>query len=71
MEKFVPYEKRSKKQQRQLNARRRTLWTVNPVTRKPKNSKAYDRAKARKWKDDSMTVPLSVLFASVVIQQKI
>ena len=68
MERFVPYEKRSKKQQRQLNAQRRTLWTVNPVTRKPKNSKAYDRNKARKWKDDSMTVPFPVLFVSVVLQ---
>ena len=55
MEKFVSYEKLSKKKKRELDAKRRTTWgTLNPVTRKPANSKAYNRAKARKWNyDDS------------------
>ena len=49
MEKFVPYEKLSKKQKRALNAKRRGTWgSLDPVTRKPKNPKAYDRKKARK-----------------------
>ena len=58
MEKFVSYEKLSKKKKRELDAKRRTTWgTLNPVTRKPANSKAYNRAKARKWSfDDSSTV---------------
>ena len=54
MEKFVPYEKLSKKKQRELNAMRRGTWGgFNPVTRKPANPKAYNRKTARSWKDDS------------------
>lgn len=50
MEKFVPFEKRSKKQQREQNRQRRGTWGVcNPVTRKPENPKAYCRSKAKKW----------------------
>ena len=61
MEKFIPYEKLSKKEQRKRNAKGRTTWgTLNPVTRKPENSKAYDRRKARKWSDDSASVPLFI-----------
>ena len=49
MEKFTPFEKLSKKKKRELNAKRRGTWgSVNPVTRKPKNPKAYDRKKTRK-----------------------
>ena len=57
MEKFIPYEKLSKKKQRELNAARRGIWTINPVTRKPANPTAYTRKTARKWKDDSHSVP--------------
>ena len=57
MEKFIPYEKLSKKKQRELNAARRTTWALNPVTRKPANPKAYHRKTARNWKDDSNFVP--------------
>lgn len=58
MEKFVSYEKLSKKKKRELNQKRRSSWGgVNPVTRKPANPKVYNRAKARKWiHDDSSTV---------------
>lgn len=56
MEKFVPFEKRSKKKKREQYAKRRGNWGgINPVTRRAE--KAYDRKKARKWSDDSsMTV---------------
>ncbi|MBC8547452.1 hypothetical protein H8711_11000 [Clostridiaceae bacterium NSJ-31] len=59
MEKFVPFEKLSKKKQRELCAKRRGGWgALNPVTRRPENPKAYNRKKARKWSDDSsMTAP--------------
>ena len=57
MEKFIPYEKLSKKKQRELNAARRGTWPINPVTRKPENPKAYHRKTARNWKDDSNSVP--------------
>ena len=53
MEKFVPFEKLSKKRQREENAKRRGTWSgISPVTRKSKNARAYDRKKARKWSDD-------------------
>ena len=53
MDKFIPYEKLSKKEQRERNKARRSTWgAVNPVTRKPANPKAYNRQKARRWKYD-------------------
>ena len=53
MEKFIPYEKLSKKKKRALDAGRRTVWTISPVTRKSENPKAYNRKKAQKWTNDS------------------
>ncbi len=58
MDKFIPYEKLSKKKKRELDKTRRGTWTLNPVTRRPENPKAYNRRTARKWKDDSNSVPL-------------
>ena len=53
MDKFIPYEKLSKKEQRKLNQAKRQTWgNLNPVTRKPANSKAYNRQKAQNWKKD-------------------
>ncbi|MDD4511046.1 MAG: hypothetical protein PHY23_09120 [Oscillospiraceae bacterium] len=67
MEKFVPFEKLSKKKQHAYQAAKRGTWGIlNPVTRKPEHPKAYNRRKARKWSDDSMTVPF-VFFASTRI----
>ena len=59
MQKFIPYEKLSKKKKRELDAARRTTWgALNPVTRRPPNPRAYDRQKARRWKDqDHPDVP--------------
>lgn len=52
MEKFIPYEKLSKKKQRELDRLKRNTWgKLNPVTRKPENPKAYNRRKARNWND--------------------
>ena len=51
MEKFIPYEKLSKKEKRKLDQAKRQTWNnLNPVTRKPVSSKAYNRNKARNWK---------------------
>ena len=58
MEKFIPYEKLSKKKKRELDADRRTVWAISPVTRKSENPKAYNRKKAQKRMDE----PGSVLF---------
>ena len=53
MEKFIPYEKLSKKEKRKMDLARRQTWgELNPVTRKPEHSKAYNRNKARNWKRD-------------------
>ena len=58
MEKFIPYEKRSKKEKRKLDLARRQTWgELNPVTRKPPNSKAYNRSKARNWKREHVPIP--------------
>lgn len=57
MEKFIAYEKLSKKKKREQDAKLRGSWGgVNPVTRKPENPKAYNRRKARKWDHDSSAV---------------
>ena len=54
MEKFIPYEKLSKKEKRKVDAARRSTWgDLNPTTRKPQNSKAYNRNKARNWKREN------------------
>ena len=51
MEKFIPYEKLSKKEKRKIDQARRQTWgELNPVTRKPVSSKAYNRRKSQNWK---------------------
>ena len=48
MEKFIPYEKLSKKEKRKMDLAKRQTWgELNPVTRKPENSKAYNRQKSQ------------------------
>ena len=60
MEKFIPFEKLSKREQQKRNAARRGSWYgLNPVTRKPESSKAYHRRKAQKWSEDSGSVPFA------------
>lgn len=55
MEKFIPYEKLSKKEKRRVDSSRRQTWgEMNPVTRKPENSAAYNRNKEnRRWKAEA------------------
>ncbi len=64
MNKFIPYEKLSKKEKRKIDAARRNTWSeFNPVTRKPENSKAYNRSKARNRKrEDHGPIPGFALF---------
>lgn len=42
-----------------LNAKRQAWGTLNPVTRKPESSKAYNRRKAQSWKKDLSASALS------------
>ena len=53
MEKFIPFEKLSKKEQRRRNAAKRTTWgRLSPVTRRSENPRAYKRRKAQRTFDD-------------------
>lgn len=62
MEKFIPYEKLSKKEQRKRNAQRRGGWQgLSPVTRRSENPRAYNRRKAQSWKRDPGSVPFLFL----------
>ena len=48
MNNFVPYEKLSKKKKKEMNAKKRNTWNgLNPITRKPENSRAYNRNKKK------------------------
>ena len=48
MTNFVPYEKLSKKKKKEMNAKKRNTWNgLNPVTRKPESSHAYNRNKKK------------------------
>ena len=54
MEKFIPFEKLSKKKKKELNKAKRNTWGMtNPVTRREKNPKAYDRNKLRSEKSET------------------
>ncbi len=60
MKKYIPHEKLSKKEKRKLDTAKRTTWgNLNPITRSPQSSKAYNRKKAQSWKKE---IPNSVLF---------
>ena len=64
MEKFIPYEKLSKKEKRKIDQARRQTWgELNPVTRKPENSKAYNRKRTQDWKKE-LPYPASIFFCS-------
>ncbi|MCL2031443.1 MAG: hypothetical protein FWG93_07840 [Oscillospiraceae bacterium] len=46
-QRYIPLEKRSKREQREFYAARRGSWgEINPVTKKPPNPKAYNRKKS-------------------------
>ena len=63
MEKFIPYEKLSKKEQQKINKAKRGTWgDLNPVTRKPQNSKAYNRKRTQEWKKDLPVLVSSQFF---------
>ena len=59
VDKFIPYEKLSKKKKREQDLRQRRTWgDLNPVTRRSPKPTVYNRNKARNWKEDSESVPL-------------
>jgi|BioPla2DNA2_1021312.scaffolds.fasta_scaffold23554_2 hypothetical protein len=75
MMKFIPYEKLSKKMKKEHDAKKRRSWGgINPVTRKPKNPKAYDRRKARRIIDEisgRYFLPARLLAPSIIIRRSL
>jgi hypothetical protein len=62
MEKFIPYEKLSKKEKRKMALTKRQTWgELNPVTRKPENSRAYNRKRTQDWKKELPNLASSFL----------
>ena len=45
MTQFVPRAKMNKRLRKKLDAQKRNLWTVNPVTKTADNAKKYNRKK--------------------------
>ena len=66
MEKFIPYEKLSKKEKRKMDLAKRQTWgELNPVTRKPENSKAYNRKRAQAWKKEVPYLRFCIAFLAM------
>jgi len=64
-QKYVPLEKRSKREQREHHAARRGSWgEVNPVTRKAPDPKVYNRKKSGRWLEHE---PVSGFYFFVII----
>ena len=64
MEKFIPYEKLSKKEKRKMDLAKRQTWgELNRVTRKPESSRAYNRRKSQNWKREQPLTDLRFLYA--------
>lgn len=62
MEKCTPYEKLSKKEKRKIDqARRQTCGELNLVTRKPVNSKAYNRSESQDGSGNCSLQPVTFL----------
>ena len=45
MKQFVPRDKMSKRQQKELDAQKRTVWNIKPTTKVVQSKKIYDRKK--------------------------
>ena len=49
-QKYVPLDKRSKRGQKEYHSTKRKDWgTLNPITRRTPNLKAYNRKKTGRW----------------------
>lgn len=66
MAKFIPFANLSKKTQQAINqSRRKSLGNIDPLTKRPANSKAYIRKKAQGWKDNFPTPELFIFYKSL------
>ena len=48
MERFIPQKKLSKKAQRSLNAEKRKIWAINPLTKCANDPRVYNRNKIKR-----------------------
>ena len=61
IQKFTPFAKLSKKAQQAINRSRRKHWgNIDPVTKRPQNTNAYNRKKAQDWKQNFPTPELFI-----------
>ena len=51
-EKFIPYEKLSKKKQKMLNKEKRNNWSINPTTRVVPDNTKYNRSKIKQFAEE-------------------
>lgn len=58
-QRFIPYEKLGKRQKRAEDAKRRTAWTLRPVTQRVESKKRYSRRRSPFRYDDSGSGDLS------------
>ncbi|OGO87854.1 MAG: hypothetical protein A2Y15_08945 [Clostridiales bacterium GWF2_36_10] len=59
MSKFIPFDKLSKKEQKEFMKKKRVTWgEFNPATRKPTKPKVYNRKKIRDQEDDNFGTSL-------------
>ncbi len=58
MERYIPYDKMSKKQKKEWDSKQRTIWGGNPVTRKTENKKHYNRKKVQRIDKSDFSEPL-------------
>ena len=55
MNKYIPYEKLSKKEKRKHDSKKRNTWgSFSPVTRKPENSRAYNRSEMKRQMSENL-----------------
>ena len=56
MNRFLPREKMSKRQKRELDRSKRVAWDgINPVTRTTQNKTIYSRKQSPRWYNDDST----------------
>lgn len=63
MEKFIAYEKLSKKQQKAINSAKRGNWgIIKPITKIKNSAKIYNRKKVQKFRNYSESFLASAIF---------
>ena len=68
-ERYVPLEKRSKRQQKEFHDMQRRGWgELNPITRKTANQKVYNRKKSERWHEYEPSVGFFDVIGSCTVR---